>query len=685
MNTVLLLALTISLSYGSTFYSSKSGIINIKGSSDLRKQLAKDNGLPWIIEFYAPWCGHCKSLKPEYLKLADRLRGIVNVAAVDCDDEQNKAIAGQYGVKGFPTLKLIDPKTPSSPIDYQQARTASAMYSAVLKLLPNHVVKVASATHPFFDADSNKLVLFTEKEKTTALFQSLSAQFHSRGIKFAQVHKKSTDLVDMYRISKFPSLVMLLNDGSSNAYDGTSTAVEIAKWLEQYATAPSTKPFKKQTKSESKPSKNYSVELTTDNFGRLVLNSTAAWMLEFYAPWCGHCKSLAPHWKRAADSWKGIVKFGAIDCDANPELAQQFGIQGFPTIKSYSGRSSDKVRGVKHSRDYSGERTAPALSKYAEQLLPNYSQTLKSAMELDGFMRKSSTDVTLALVTSKAKTPALMKALALEYQGIVDFAVFPSSTPELLSQLIPDHVAGSKLPKLVLFTKVATEDGNTQVQAGLYNGPLAFEEVSQLLSQYSSSKRDVSETQPSNEPSELIHLSSDDVFKQQCVDKLGLCVIAFPYVEEGITWGTKADYEDHQGMRAILEEAMDLVRPSNSNVRFLWTNRLAQASLVNQFRLTEDAAVAMIVIQGRKMRYAPYIGAYSSKSIQEFVDNVLRGKVTTIKAMEVKWATETIDPTATVHVSEDVNELDDDQMECDELCTAKPEPVSTPPVSKDEL
>lgn len=54
------------------------------------------------------------------------------------------------------------------------------------------------------------------------------------------------------------------------------------------------------------------IELTDDNFDSLVLNSDDMWLVEFFAPWCGHCKNLAPHWAEAATQLKGKVRILAF-------------------------------------------------------------------------------------------------------------------------------------------------------------------------------------------------------------------------------------------------------------------------------------------------------------------------------------------------------------------------------------
>lgn len=66
----------------------------------------------------------------------------------------------------------------------------------------------------------------------------------------------------------------------------------------------------------SKDSKDV-IELTDDNFEKLVMDSEDMWLVEFFAPWCGHCKNLAPHWASAATELKGKVKLGALDATVN--------------------------------------------------------------------------------------------------------------------------------------------------------------------------------------------------------------------------------------------------------------------------------------------------------------------------------------------------------------------------------
>ena len=63
----------------------------------------KDNEVA-LVEFYAPWCGHCKQLAPTYEEIATELKG--EIAVAKCDVDEHKDLAGKYEIQGFPTIKV---------------------------------------------------------------------------------------------------------------------------------------------------------------------------------------------------------------------------------------------------------------------------------------------------------------------------------------------------------------------------------------------------------------------------------------------------------------------------------------------------------------------------------------------------------------------------------------------------
>uniref|UniRef100_A0A1A9X5S4 Protein disulfide-isomerase A6 homolog n=1 Tax=Glossina brevipalpis TaxID=37001 RepID=A0A1A9X5S4_9MUSC len=246
------------------FYSPSDAITELN-AINFDRLVTQDDAI-WVVEFYAPWCGHCQSLVPEYKKLGKALKGIIKVGSVNADE--HKSLGSQYGVKGFPTIKIFG-SNKRSPIDYNGQRTAKAIAEAAL----------------------------------------------------AEAKKK---------------IQSVLGGGSSSS--GGSDVV---------------------------------IELTDDNFDKLVLQSEDDWMVEFFAPWCGHCKNLAPEWSKAAQELKGKVKLGALDATVHQVKASEYEVRGYPTIKYFPAgkkRSSN-------AQNYDGGRTASdivawALDKHMANVAP---------------------------------------------------------------------------------------------------------------------------------------------------------------------------------------------------------------------------------------------------------------------------------------------------------------------------
>ncbi|KAK7533414.1 putative disulfide isomerase [Phyllosticta citricarpa] len=105
------------------------------------------------------------------------------------------------------------------------------------------------------------------------------------------------------------------------------------------------------------------LDLVPDNFDDIVLKSGKPALVEFFAPWCGHCKSLAPVYEELGGAFeyaKDKVSVAKVDADAHRSLGQKFGVQGFPTLKWFDGKSDTP-------EDYKGGRDLESLSSFIQE------------------------------------------------------------------------------------------------------------------------------------------------------------------------------------------------------------------------------------------------------------------------------------------------------------------------------
>jgi len=206
-----------------------------------------------FVKFYAPWCGHCKSLAPAYEVVGDSFgrESSVVIAKIDCDT--HKTACSRFDVKGYPTLKYFPKGETKDPEVYNGGRTAEDIVSFV-----------------------------NGKAGTNA------------------------------RVRKAPS---------------------------------------------------YVVDLNPTNFEKFVLNDNKHVFVEFYAPWCGHCKSLAPVWEKLAAAFANEpeVTIAKLDADAHKDLGSKYGVSGFPTLKWFT--KSDKT----NPESYDGGRDLEDLVAHVNQ------------------------------------------------------------------------------------------------------------------------------------------------------------------------------------------------------------------------------------------------------------------------------------------------------------------------------
>lgn len=423
-----------------------------------------------LVEFYAPWCGHCKALAPEYAKAATILaekESNVKLGKVDATEESE--LAEEFQVRGYPTLKFF---RNGAPIEYNGGRQADDIVSWLLKktgpaakeldsvetaeaiLKDNQVVVVgffsdrdsaaakaflaaanAIDDYPFaitsnadvvskYETEDGKIVLFKQFDEGRAVFdgeydeatikQFVQAQAmplvvdfnHESAQKIFGGEIKSHLLMflskeaghfekyveDAKEVAKaFRDKILFV---SINADEEDHNRIleffgmkkdevpsmriiqlqeDMAKFKPEKAdlSADAIKDFvqnfldgklKQHLLSQDLPEdwdKNPVKVLVSTNFDEVVFDKTKDVLVEFYAPWCSHCKQLSPIYDQLAEKFKDNESILIAKMDATVNELEHTKIQSFPTLKLYKKGDNSVV-------DFNGERTLEGLSKFLE-------------------------------------------------------------------------------------------------------------------------------------------------------------------------------------------------------------------------------------------------------------------------------------------------------------------------------
>uniref|UniRef100_UPI0037E725B5 protein disulfide-isomerase A3 n=1 Tax=Semicossyphus pulcher TaxID=241346 RepID=UPI0037E725B5 len=206
------------------------------GDDDFESRIG-DHSLA-LVEFFAPWCGHCKRLAPEYEAAATRLKGLVTLAKVDCTSNSN--VCSKYGVSGYPTLKIFRDGEESGP--YEGPRTADGIVSFLKKQAgPASVeLKVELDLETFIGNRDASVVGFFADDKSTAQAEFLkTANTLRENYRFA--HTNNEDLLSSHGIEGEGVIlfrpVRLNNkfeDNSVKYTEDTFTSNKIKKFIQDY-------------------------------------------------------------------------------------------------------------------------------------------------------------------------------------------------------------------------------------------------------------------------------------------------------------------------------------------------------------------------------------------------------------------------------------------------------------------
>ena len=195
------------------------------------KQLYRRNEI-WMIHFYKPSDKKSRDMKDEWINLANKLYGIIKIAAVNCEDDEE--LCEEYEVKQIPTILCFPDNTALKHEVYKGEKTYQKISDFAVSKMQSFVRFVNSKNFEEFleaEPDSVKVLLFTEKKSTPPLLKALSKEFKGK-VLFGEVRQSESLLVSKFKIEKFPSIIGL--EDEVQVYPGEYSRDKLEKWVRDF-------------------------------------------------------------------------------------------------------------------------------------------------------------------------------------------------------------------------------------------------------------------------------------------------------------------------------------------------------------------------------------------------------------------------------------------------------------------
>lgn len=344
---------------------------------------------PHLVMFFAPWCGHCKRLSPTWQDLSVKYNKKpadeqdVLIGKVDCTIET--ALCSAQDVTGYPTLKFFK-SGPDSGVKYRGQRALDSLVKFINEQMGIEQPEPEQVEPEEAIVDNGLYVLneksFAKHVETGDHFVKFYAPWcgHCQRMApaWAELAKAFEDS-DKVKIAKI-DCTQAQSICQANEVRGYPTIqyIRAGKLVEAYKGGRDLASFKDfintMTNSEGKEAtpaaeevKSSVAHINKDNFDAEIKEGVT--FVKFFAPWCGHCKRLAPTWEELSGKFADIdgVKIGKVDCtednNANRELCTAQGVSGFPTLHIY--KNGEKIE------EYNGKRAIGDLEAFVNKHLGN--------------------------------------------------------------------------------------------------------------------------------------------------------------------------------------------------------------------------------------------------------------------------------------------------------------------------